>query len=111
MSSAHVDVYGSRSDNSIPHCPYGLNSRGLASTAAVGLMNASFKSFVSDGGREWPWYFFKAGFGSKRSIWLGAPSMNRKMMFLALPGKCGCLGASGSSTAVPVVAIGANLIL
>src|SRR5580700_5589110 len=48
MSSAQAEIFGSRSDNSIPHWPYGLNTRGLASTAAVDLMKASLRSLVSE---------------------------------------------------------------
>ena len=72
-----------------PALPELLELRGLASTAAVGLMNASFKSLVIAGGRGLPCHFFSAGFGSNRSIWLGPPSMKRKMTFLAFGAKCG----------------------
>ena len=38
----------------MPLCPCGLNVRGLASTAAFGLMKASRRSFVIDGGSGLP---------------------------------------------------------
>ncbi|MFN7932228.1 MAG: hypothetical protein U0R19_02815 [Bryobacteraceae bacterium] len=34
-----------------------------------------------------PAYFDNPGFGSKRSSWLGPPSMNMKMTFFAFAGK------------------------
>ena len=83
----------------MPLWPHGRNTRGLASAAALGLVKASFRSFVYSVGSGLPWYFASAGLGSYRSIWLGPPSMNRKMTLLALPGKCGFLGASGFGAA------------
>src|SRR5579864_4262847 len=61
-------------------------------------MKARRRSLVMDGGRDWPEYFWSAGLGSKRSIWLGAPSMNRQITFLACGAKCGALGARGLAT-------------
>ena len=55
----------------------------VASTAAVGLMKASRRSLVIDGGSDWPEYFCNAGLGSNRSIWLGPPVLNTKMQRLA----------------------------
>ena len=95
-SSAHVRRYAAGNPRKLmPLWPYGLNSRGLASTAAVGLMNASLRSLVIDGGSGLPCHFCSSGLGSNRSIWLGPPSMNRKITFFALAGKCGFRGASG----------------
>ena len=75
---------GMKSEYSMPHWPYGLNSRGLASTAAFGLMKASL-SWLGHGRRQrLALHFFSSGLGSKRSTWLGAPSMNMKITFLAL---------------------------
>ena len=54
----------------------GWNAERLAMTLAVGLMKASFRSLVIDGGRDWPSYFSSAGLGSNSSYWLGPPSMN-----------------------------------
>src|SRR6202030_971960 len=94
--SAQEAVFGMKSEYSAPHWPYGLNSRGLASTAAVGLMNASLSWLVIEGGSGWPCHFLSSGLGSKRSTWLGAPSMNMKITFWALGASGGALGASGS---------------
>src|SRR5258708_7639577 len=96
ISSAQEAVLAMKSEYSAPHWPYGLNSRGLARTAAVGLMKASLSWLVIDGGSGLPCHFFNSGLGSNRSTWLGAPSMNMKMTFLALAGSGGALGASGS---------------
>src|SRR5437016_4046127 len=104
MSSAQVARPGRTSASSMPHWPDGRKTRGLPSTEAVGLMNASLRSLVSDGGSDLPFHFCKAGLGSNRSIWLGAPSMNRKMTFLALAGNCGARGSSGSVAAWASVA-------
>ena len=84
----------------MPAWPYGVKRRGLASTAAVGLMKASCIFFVIDAGSGLPFHLCSAGLGSNRSIWLGPPSMNRKMTFFALAGKCGFLGASGLTSAL-----------
>ena len=71
-------------------------------TAAVGLMKASCKSLVSDAGRGLPSHFSSSGFGSNKSSWLGPPSMNMKMTFLAFGANIGGLGASGFvSTVAP----------
>ena len=78
-----------------------LELRGLASTAAFGLINASFRSLVIAGGSGLPCHFCSSGLGSNRSIWLGPPSMNRKMTFFALGAKCGFLGASGFGASAP----------
>ena len=86
----------------MPHCPRGANLRWLASTAAVGLMKASCKSLVSDAGSGLPSHFSSSGFGSNKSSWLGPPSMNRKITFLAFGANIGALGASGFvSTVAP----------
>ena len=88
-------MLGMKSENSVPLCPCGVKTRGLASTAALGLVKARRRSLVSSGGSGLPCHFWSSGLGSKRSIWLGPPSMNMKMTFLALGAKCGLRGASG----------------
>ena len=45
----------------MPHCPRFSNLKGLPSTLAVGLMNASFKSFVRDSGRGLPFHLLQLG--------------------------------------------------
>src|SRR3982074_2834208 len=98
-SSAQEATWGMKSENSVRHWPYEVNVRGLGKTWAVGLMKASCSSFVTDAGNGMPAHFFRAGLGSKRSSWLGAPSMNRKITFFALAEKWGRLGSSGSGGA------------
>ena len=71
----------------MPLWPYGWKVRGLASTAAFGLVKASRRSLVISGGSGLPLHFCNAGLGSNRSSWLGPPSMNMKITFLALAGK------------------------
>ena len=39
------------------------------------------------GGSGWPASRFSSGLGSKMSMWLGPPSMNRKITLLALAGR------------------------
>src|SRR5580658_3527935 len=95
MSSAQVAISGSQSENSMPLSPWRSNARGLAHTFAVGLINASFKSLVSDSGSGRPSHFFISGFGSNKSSWLGPPSIKSKIMFFALAGKLGGFGANG----------------
>ena len=95
MSSAQVARCGRYSESSMPHWPCGRNSRWLASTAAVGLMNASCRFFVSDSGSGLPFHFCSSGLGSNRSSWLGPPSIKRNMTFFALGANCGSFGASG----------------
>ena len=86
----------------MPLWPYFVNVRGLASTAAFGLVNASRRFFVMDSGKGLPLHFCNSGLGSNKSIWLGPPSMKRKMTFFAFGAKCGLFGASGLfSTTAP----------
>ena len=88
---------GSRSLNSIPHCPCFANFRGDPISRAVSfLMNANRTFFVMDSGSGCPFSSFSFGFGSNRSICDGAPSMKMKMQFFAFGAKCGTRGARGS---------------
>src|ERR1035438_9199382 len=92
-----------KSENSVPLWPCWVKTRGLERTAALGLVKARRRSLVSSGGRGLPCHFWSSGLGSKRSIWLGPPSMNMKMTFLALAAKGGCGRGRG---AVPVLEFG-----
>ena len=56
--------------------------------------------FVIDGGSGLPCHFCSSGLGSKRSIWLGAPSINRNTTRFALAAKCGFFGANGFAIGV-----------
>ena len=100
MSSAQVAMCGSRSLKSMPHWPCFVNLRGLPMSAAVSfLMKAKRTFLVMLSGSGWPFSSLSFGFGSKRSIWVGAPSMKMKMQFFAFAGKCGLRGKSGSFNA------------
>ena len=80
----------------MPLCPCGVKTRGLADHGGVGLGESQAQVLGEfGGGSGLPCHFWSPGLGSKRSIWLGPPSMNMKMTFLALGGKCGLRGASG----------------
>src|ERR1041385_4422724 len=99
-SSAQEPILGIQSENSVPLWPCGAKVRGLARTAASGLVKARRRSLVIEAGRGLPCHCWSAGLGSKRSIWLGPPSMKRKITFLALAGKCGGGGGGGLGLAV-----------
>src|SRR5688572_24649514 len=82
-------IYGNRSPTSTPFLPYRFHPHGEPMS---GMLR---------------WFFFpsaaafaSAGLGSKESTCDTPPVMKMKMTRLALPGKCGALGDSGSS-AVP----------
>src|SRR5688500_3270083 len=59
-------------------------------------MNANRTLLVIDSGSFCPCISFSLGFGSKRSIWLGAPSGRKKMQLFAFGAKWGERGESGS---------------
>ena len=88
----------------MPDRPRGSNLYRLAITLAVGLMKARVRSLVIDSGSDWPSQRCNAGLGSKSSYWLGPPSMNMKMTFLALGAKCGARGARGPAAVRPSAA-------
>src|SRR5262245_9058671 len=94
MSSAQVARFGRRSDSSIPLRPCFANSRVLGMMTASPCVSWLFGRPV-DSGSGLPAHFASAGLGSNRSIWLGPPTMNRKMTRLAFGSKCDFLGASG----------------
>src|SRR5713101_1359183 len=78
----------------MPHWPcrenvHGEESRGV-SLAVNWLITLPKLS-----GSFWPSYFFRAGLGSNVSMWLGPPTMNRKITDLAFGAKFGGLAASG----------------
>src|SRR5262245_519031 len=54
--------------------------------------------FLNESGICFPSSFFIAGLGSKRSIWLTPPIRKTKMHRLAVAGKCGERGRSGSAS-------------
>src|SRR6266404_998904 len=98
MSSTHSARCGKSDETSMPLCPYFLNCQGDASSGVSPLVNW-LGTLPKLSGSCWPSYFLSAGLGSKVSMWLGAPTMNRKITDLAFAGKCCGLGASGFSRA------------
>ena len=61
----------------MPHWPCGVNVRGLAQTLASGLMKASFRSLVIEGGRDWPSYLPKPRLGIEE-IELARPAFHEQ---------------------------------
>src|SRR6185503_7745914 len=90
MSSMFSATCGKSSLTSMPLWPYFLNLNGDANAAPV---LRSVRGFSI--GSNLPAYFWSEGFGSKVSTCDGPPLAKMWMMRLALPGKCGCFGASG----------------
>src|SRR5260221_517399 len=84
-SSTHWATWGKRSLTDVPHWPRGWKVQGDLSTLPT-LLNCVGGVFILIG---WPCSLASRGLGSKVSSWDGPPSMNRKMTFLALAGKCG----------------------
>ena len=96
MSSTQPATWGSRLETSVPHWPCFWNFTPVPFSTAVSLrMNANLTSSRSDSGMGCPSSSLSFGLGSKRSIWLGAPAMNKKMQALARGAKWGGLGALG----------------
>src|ERR1700682_2556393 len=94
MSSTHSAMCGKSDETSMPHWPYFRNCQGEDSSGVSPLVNW-LGTLPKLSGSCCPSYFFSAGLGSNVSIWLGAPTMKRKITDLALAGKCCGLGASG----------------
>ena len=96
MSSAHDrHVAECNPKTRCPICRYGLNTRGLASTAAVGLVNASFMFFVIAAGSGLPFHFCQPRLGIEQ-IELARPALHEhEDDVLRLGRKCGFFGASG----------------
>src|SRR5437868_6499992 len=94
MSSTHSAMCGNSDETSIPHWPYFRNCQREDSSGVSPLVNW-LGTLPKLSGSCCPSYFFNDGFGSNVSMWLGAPTMNRKMTDLAFAGKCCGLGARG----------------
>ena len=92
----------------MPHCPYFWNgkalrrmSRGLAKRFAWSVFFSLLQSITVLSN------FSRAGLGSKESIWLTPPSIDRKMQDFALGLWSGVFGASGLEvTVAPRMTIG-----
>src|SRR5436190_22920764 len=101
ISSTHVAMCGNRLETSRPHWPYfwkgnGLRriNRGLAHRFAWSVFFSLLQSITVLSN------FSSAGLGSKESIWLTPPSIDRKIQDLAFGLWCGVFGASGFEAAV-----------
>src|SRR5207244_8787208 len=94
ISSTQVARCGIRSETSRPDWPCFLDLRVLAKSGVSPLVNwlTGRPKLL---GKGWPWYFCKSGLGSNRSSGLGPPTMNMKMMDLALGSKWPLLAARG----------------
>ena len=55
-----------------------------------------------------PWFFSRAGLGSKVSTWEGPPSQKMWMTRFALGSKCGCFGVRGEFSAGVCAVVLAN---
>src|SRR6516164_5307302 len=94
MSSTQVARFGNRSDTSNPDLPCFLNVRVLAKSGVSPLVNWLI-GLPKLSGRGLPCCFVNSGLGSKRSTWLGPPTMNMKMTDFAFASKCGGLAERG----------------
>src|SRR5262249_47491335 len=93
-SSAQVAVCGSQSLTHSPPLPCCCHFRLHANS---GEPNSPIAVMIlpTDGGSGLPAISLTLGLGSNVSMWLGPPSMNRKMHAFALAGTCGPRGPSG----------------
>ncbi len=100
MSSAMPAMCGKHSDTQAPHLPCWLNLRRTPSNfgrslAKKLLMKAKRFPLTNSSGIGLPFSSWSFGLGSNSSSWLGPPAMNRKITFLARPGKWPLRGVSG----------------
>src|SRR5438105_3607524 len=96
-SSAQRPRLGNRSETSMLDRPHLVNLRDEASS--VPGPRAFRSGSFSRPGMGRPCHFARAGFGSKRSTWLGPPYINKKMHEVARAGMCGARGAAGGGSA------------
>ncbi len=84
-SSTQVAMWGSQSETQSPLWPCCFHFRFEASTgewnSPIGVITG-----LKLGGSGLPASWLSAGLGSNRSMWLGPPSMNRKITLLAVAG-------------------------
>src|SRR3989442_6138849 len=97
VSSTCFASVGYQSETQMPLLPYCLKLRfdGMRELEAVPM---AVMGRQNDSGIGWPASLSSSGFGSKRSRWLGPPSMKSQITDLAFGAKCGFLGAKGSTT-------------
>src|SRR5207253_2640075 len=101
MSSTQLARCGIKSETWHPDSPCLLNFRVLAKSGVSPLVNwlIGMPKLLGSG---LPCHLANSGFGSKRSTWLGPPTMNMKMIDLALASKCGLLAPSGLAATLPL---------
>src|SRR5471030_1115054 len=80
-----------------PYC-FHVRPEGISVFDAVPM---AVVTLPKEAGMGWPARRSSSGLGSKRSRWLGPPSMNSQMTDLAVGAWSGFLGASGSTGRAP----------
>jgi hypothetical protein len=83
MSSVCLAISGSQSETQIPLCPccFQVRFEGMSVLFEVPM---AVTTLPNDAGMGCPASFSRVGFGSKRSMWLGPPSMKIQMTDLAV---------------------------
>ena len=85
-SSTHVAICGSQSDTQMPLCPccchLRLEAKSGERPSPIGVITG-----LKLAGSGWPARRFSSGLGSNVSIWLGPPSMKRKITLRAVAGR------------------------
>src|SRR5258708_22171420 len=104
MSSTCLAMWGYQSETQMPLWPCCFQARfdGISVLPPVPM---AVMGLPNDAGSDWAASRSSSGLGSNRSRWLGPPSTNTQITDLALGGKCGGFGASGSSAAAVVAAL------
>src|SRR5215217_9066331 len=95
-SSTCSAIFGYQSETQRPLFPYCLKVR-VDAISVLFAVPIAVTTLPNEGGIGCPCNSFNFGFGSKRSIWLGPPSMNSQMIDLAVGAWCGCLADIGST--------------
>src|SRR5947209_2480800 len=88
MSSTCCARVGNQSETQMPLLPYCLKVR-FDRIRELEAVPMAVMGRPKDEGMGWPLSLSSSGLGSKRSMWLGPPSMKSQMTDLALGGKCG----------------------
>src|SRR5229473_596700 len=89
-------MLGYQSDTHMPLCPYCLKVRFEPSSVLL-LVPMAVIGLPKEAGMGCPFISVSFGLGSKRSTWLGPPSMNSQITDFAFGSWCGFLGARGST--------------
>src|SRR5260370_32909507 len=96
ISSTCSAMLGYQSETQAPLWPYCLKVRFEPRSVLLPVPMAVM-GLPKEAGMGWPLSSVSLGLGSKRSTWLGPPSMNNQITDLALGSWWGFLGASGST--------------